>query len=172
MTASSYTAALLESADLCDEMGAPEIAARLRSRAGCAPSPQPASVVCAACNGLRVYGPEACGNCGGVGEVPSPQPATAGDVERYVVQDKRQIVGNCVLWWAKDAKGYTCNLDEAHHYTEAEIRERRWRSTDIVRPLSKLTVIRHVRGDVRLPDEPEWVRHEGDALRASKGGEP
>lgn len=39
----------------------------------------------------------------------------------YYVQDNRQYVGNCVLWWAKDHKGYTCDLDRAHVFTKDEM---------------------------------------------------
>jgi hypothetical protein len=38
----------------------------------------------------------------------------------YYLQDKRSYVGNCVLWWAKDRKGYTTNLTQAHVFTKAE----------------------------------------------------
>lgn len=86
--------------------------------------------------------------------------------ELYVVQDTRQIVGNCALWWSKDAKGYTCDLSEAHRYTEAEVRARRWRSTDIPRPLSGIRVTKHVRVE-NLPDEPTWVTHQGITREAT-----
>lgn len=31
----------------------------------------------------------------------------------YFVQDSRKYVGNSVLWWVTDGKGYTTNLAEA-----------------------------------------------------------
>lgn len=41
----------------------------------------------------------------------------------YFIQDTRQYVGNCVLWWAKDGAGYTTHLDEAWEVEEAKARE-------------------------------------------------
>lgn len=38
----------------------------------------------------------------------------------YYVQDTRQYVGNCVLWWGKDRAGYTCHLSRAGLYTAEE----------------------------------------------------
>ncbi|MCA9676773.1 MAG: hypothetical protein KC464_17195, partial [Myxococcales bacterium] len=40
--------------------------------------------------------------------------------EGTVVQDTRQVVGNCALWWAKDRAGYVCDLRDAGVYTGAE----------------------------------------------------
>lgn len=37
----------------------------------------------------------------------------------YFIQDTRQHVGNCMLWWANGG-GYTTHLDEAREYTEKE----------------------------------------------------
>ena len=38
----------------------------------------------------------------------------------YYIQDKRSVVGNCVLWWRKGGAGYTCDVGEAEMFTEAE----------------------------------------------------
>lgn len=43
------------------------------------------------------------------------------DDEKYLVQDRRNYVGNSVLWWAKDHKGYTCDFDRVHIFTKDEI---------------------------------------------------
>jgi hypothetical protein len=32
-------------------------------------------------------------------------------------------VGNSVLWWAKDSKGYTTNIEDAHKFTKKEIQK-------------------------------------------------
>jgi len=50
----------------------------------------------------------------------------------YYVQDKRQIVGNSMLWWAKDSRGYTCDIRKAHVFSESEIKN--FRDTDIPWP--------------------------------------
>lgn len=55
----------------------------------------------------------------------------------YYVQDTRQYVGNCMLFWALDHKGYTCHLDQAHVFTEEEMRRicgRGGRGTDVPWP--------------------------------------
>ena len=55
-----------------------------------------------------------------------------GDEALFYVQDKRQHVGNCVLWWAKDRCGYTCHLDKAGLYTATECKG--MRDTDVPWP--------------------------------------
>lgn len=42
----------------------------------------------------------------------------------YYLQDKRNIIGNCMLWWAKDGRGYTTKIDKAHIWTAEELIER------------------------------------------------
>lgn len=48
----------------------------------------------------------------------------------YYVEDTRQRVGNCILWWAKDCNGYTCHLDKAHIFTAYEVATEIHRDTD------------------------------------------
>lgn len=36
----------------------------------------------------------------------------------FYIQDSRSYVGNDVLWWAKDGKGYTTDLSKAETYTQ------------------------------------------------------
>lgn len=38
----------------------------------------------------------------------------------YYLQDRRQYVGNSMLWWRKNGKGYTCEITEAHVFTREE----------------------------------------------------
>jgi hypothetical protein len=63
----------------------------------------------------------------------------------YYVQDARWYVGNCVLWWALDHKGYTCEIDRAHVFTETEL-SRASRDTDVAWPKAEvdLLISRHV----------------------------
>lgn len=49
----------------------------------------------------------------------------------YYLQDSRNYVGNCMLWWCKDNKGYTTNLDKAKQYSEEEKQLGSPRTTDI-----------------------------------------
>lgn len=52
----------------------------------------------------------------------------------YYMQDKRQYVGNSMLWWAKEDRGYTCDIKNARLFTMAEAKERTHRETDILWP--------------------------------------
>lgn len=42
-----------------------------------------------------------------------PQDVTFGPDELVMIQDARTTVGNNVLWWREDAKGYTSRFDMA-----------------------------------------------------------
>lgn len=53
----------------------------------------------------------------------------------FYLQDSRTYVGNDVLWWAQDGKGYTTDLSRAHVYTREEALARHQaRPTDIPWP--------------------------------------
>jgi hypothetical protein len=53
----------------------------------------------------------------------------------FYLQDSRSYVGNDVLWWAKEGKGYTTDLRLAHVYTKDEaVARHKWRETDIPWP--------------------------------------
>jgi len=43
--------------------------------------------------------------------------------ELFYIQDSRQYVGNCMLWWGAKSRGYTCNLDLAGKYSRQEAEE-------------------------------------------------
>jgi hypothetical protein len=38
--------------------------------------------------------------------------------DEYYVQDKRQIVGNSMLWWKRGGRGYGCDLREAEVFSK------------------------------------------------------
>lgn len=63
----------------------------------------------------------------------------------YYIQDTRQVVGNCAMWWCPKGAGYTCNIAEAGRFTEAEIEGRR--DTDVPWPCEEIDAlaIKHVR---------------------------
>lgn len=53
----------------------------------------------------------------------------------FYLQASQSYVGNDVLWWAKDGRGYTTDLSKAHVYTKAEaISRHENRTTDIPWP--------------------------------------
>jgi len=60
---------------------------------------------------------------------------TGEQMEQYYLQDNRSYVGNDILWWAKDGRGYTTDLSKAHVYTKDEaISQHQSRETDIPWP--------------------------------------
>lgn len=58
------------------------------------------------------------------------------DDAMYFVQDKRQHVGNSVLWWGVDGGGYTCDLNKAGRYAGSRVRS--MRDTDVPWPVGHI----------------------------------
>ncbi|WP_080355134.1 hypothetical protein [Stenotrophomonas maltophilia] len=76
----------------------------------------------------------------------SPQPpAQAVDLAQepmFYIQDTRQFVGNCPVWWAPNGAGYVTRLDEAGRYTEQEaVKQNRTRDTDVPWPCAEIDAI-------------------------------
>jgi hypothetical protein len=69
----------------------------------------------------------------------------------YYILDARSCVGNCALWWGKDRKGYTCNLDDAGLYTLDQALSERPTDVPVHRDVARANVTTHVRWD-RLAD--------------------
>ena len=58
---------------------------------------------------------------------------------KYLMIDKRGFVGNDVLFWAKNHRGYTTDIDKAHIFDEKEARKiDGGRSTDCAIPLDEV----------------------------------
>lgn len=56
----------------------------------------------------------------------------------YLMIDKRSFVGNDVLFWAKNHRGYCTSIDQAHVFDEDEARKiEAGRSTDVAIPYSE-----------------------------------
>ncbi len=64
-------------------------------------------------------------------QVPADGPVIGSGEPLFYMQDARTMVGNCMLWWAKDGAGYVCDIRQAHVYTLDEVTKRTWRCTDI-----------------------------------------
>lgn len=66
---------------------------------------------------------------------------------KYYIIDTRSVVGNCALFWRPDGQGYTCDVDDAGIYDEAEAFRKR--DTDIPIPVEDIErlVVKHVRAD-------------------------
>lgn len=55
--------------------------------------------------------------------------------DEFYLQDSRTYIGNDVVWWAKNAKGYTTDLSKAQVYTKASaLAFHECRETDIPWP--------------------------------------
>ncbi len=63
--------------------------------------------VCSACSKEDLEGVEASKEGGG-------EPL-------FYVQDTRNYVGNAMLWWAKQGRGYTCHIDNVEVWTKAQV---------------------------------------------------
>ncbi len=42
-------------------------------------------------------------------------------MKKYYIRNEGYL-GNALMWWAKDSKGYTCDIKQAEKYTEPEAR--------------------------------------------------
>lgn len=104
----------------------------------------------------------------------APQPVRDGlgmeldDDAVYYLQDTRQKVGNCMLFWGPKDGGYTCQLDDAGKYTGAEARDRTRNPEHKAWPCGFIerNAVRHVRADsidVRLAKIEKVRGPNGDA---------
>ncbi len=86
------------------------------------------------------------------------------DSADYYIQDRRTVIGNCVLWWRPEGKGYACDLLDAGIFKGSECRNKR--DTDVPWPVEMIrrSVTVHVRAE-RLAEFRE-------AARKQKEGQP
>lgn len=64
----------------------------------------------------------------------------------YYIEDTRQIVGNCALWWREGGHGYTCDLKQAWKVPAG------WssgRPTDVLRKCSEMDALAEQHVDVQ-----------------------
>ena len=71
----------------------------------------------------------------------------------YYIQDARQYVGNCVLWWGKAGSGYTTHLDEAGLYDEEYLKT--LRPSDVPWPEDIIKAAASLQVDMQRLDSPE-----------------
>ncbi|MDG2508667.1 hypothetical protein [Stenotrophomonas maltophilia] len=73
---------------------------------------------------------------------PTAQAVDLAQEPMFYIQDTRQFVGNCPVWWAPNGGGYVTRLDEAGRYTEQEaVKKNRTRDTDIPWPCAEIDAI-------------------------------
>lgn len=68
------------------------------------------------------------------------------------MQDKRQIVGNSMMWWAKS--GYTTDIKKAHVFTLNAARKASCRNTDCLWPKEYIDL--HITSNVDTQHISEW----------------
>lgn len=55
---------------------------------------------------------------------------------KFFIQDSRVYVGNCIMWWRAEGKGYTTDISDAGRFTKEEAEKicnpRTGRKTDIM----------------------------------------
>jgi len=62
--------------------------------------------------------------------------------EEYLMIDRRGFTGNDVVFWNKDHRGYTTDIDKAHRFSEEEaIKTDCSRSTDCAIPLKEVVAV-------------------------------
>lgn len=88
--------------------------------------------------------------------------------EMYFIQDTRTMVGNCMLFWAKESKGYTTNIDEAGLYTLEEAISKR--NTDRPWPASLIRKLAKPRVDFQdLPRGVDLMPEMREVVKSIKG---
>jgi hypothetical protein len=65
--------------------------------------------------------------------------------QKYYLQDSRQVVGNYLLFWRIDHKGYTTDIDDAHEFTLEEALSHR--DTDVPWPVEEMRAKAKLRVD-------------------------
>ncbi|WP_223484679.1 hypothetical protein [Stenotrophomonas indicatrix] len=103
-----------------------------------------------------------CENCGELRIPDAAPPAQAVDLvpePMFYIQDTRQFVGNCPVWWGPNGGGYVTRLDEAGRYTEQEaITQNRTRTTDIPWPCAEIDAL------ARRTVDCQHMRNRGERL--------
>ncbi len=84
----------------------------------------------------------------------------------FYLQDSRSYVGNDVLWWAKDGKGYTTDLRKAHIYAKADaVAQHNMRETDIPWPKDYIDAKTRPAVDMQYIKRAEALEGTGIVLR-------
>lgn len=89
--------------------------------------------------------------------------------ELYYLQDSRSYVGNDVMWWAWNGKGYTTDLRKAHVYTKEEAQRRHdARPTDIPWPKDYIDAKTRPAVDMQYINRKQALRGTGIVIKKEK----
>ncbi len=84
----------------------------------------------------------------------------------FLLQDSRSYVGNDVLFWAKDHKGYTTDVSKAHVFTKEEaVAQHQCRETDIPWPKQYIEARTRPAVDFQIIDREQALQGTGITLR-------
>lgn len=90
-------------------------------------------------------------------------PATEKMTDEWYLQDTRFYTGNDVMWWAKDGKGYTSDVNKAHVYEREEaFRQAAIRGTDRAWPKSYIDGKTRPAVDMQYIDHAEAIAMQGE----------
>ncbi|WP_158408268.1 Lar family restriction alleviation protein [Cupriavidus basilensis] len=89
---------------------------------------------------------------------PAPRQAPSPVESMFYVQDTRQFVGNCVMWWGKNRSGYVTRLNEAGKYTLDEATSICERDTDRMWPCEQIDALAHPTVDMQHLPKPLQYR--------------
>ena len=79
--------------------------------------------------------------------------------QMYYVQDTRQMVGNCMLWWCPNGQGYTTQIDHAGLYGASAVKGMRESDVGWPQEFIERHVCKHVRRDnIAQADTVETIR--------------
>ena len=89
--------------------------------------------------------------------------------DQFYLQDSRQIVGNDMMFWAKDGTGYTSDLRRAAVYTREQAQAmHNSRETDIPWPVAYIDARTRPACDVQHVNSDEALEGSGIALAKPK----
>jgi len=78
---------------------------------------------------------------------------------KYYVEDSRRPVGNCMLWWRPEGKGYTTQIEEAGLYSAEQVKQMRSSDVGWPEPFVRKHLVGHVRRDrLKQADRPRTVK--------------
>ncbi len=99
-------------------------------------------------------------------DAPAKAQEDARDAGGWYLQDTRSYVGNDVVWWAKDGKGYTTDVSKAHVFTQEQaFRQASMRGVDRAWPKE------YIDGKTRPAVDMQYIDHDtAIAARAAQGG--
>ena len=81
----------------------------------------------------------------------------------YYVQDSRDFVGNSMLWWRPDGRGYTTDISQAGQYAERPTD----RDTDVLWPVEYINSIAQPHVDHQKTDAALARRNIGGTIGES-----